>query len=75
MLAHDLWWNRDGPGLFEGRAIALLGELTRATARVPTTPLHRSRPYNDHDSYERSERLLGSPGDGLEGGAWRRDDV
>src|SRR6266436_4219032 len=29
----------------------------RATARVHTAPLHHSRPYNDHESYERGERL------------------
>src|SRR5260221_228602 len=39
----------------------------RATARVPTTPLHCPRPYNDGDSRERVERLLRSPERAIEG--------
>ena len=43
----------------------------RATARVPTTPLHCPRPYNDGDSCERVERLLRSPERAIEGALLR----
>src|SRR5713101_9123202 len=47
-------------------------EMTsRATARVPTAPLHCPRPYNDGDSRERVERLLRSPERAIEGALLR----
>src|SRR5216683_658424 len=46
-------------------------EAGRATARVPTTPLHCPRPYNDGDSRERVERLLRSPERAIEGALLR----